>query len=295
MLNLCEVQLDAQDQDELHCDMISDCGCLLSDTKDYEEDYRICDNAMVLTKTSWPITSELFNELFPFNIVFDSSLIILATGDAFSRLCPSMVNHYLTDFFKIHAPVISFTYDNIMLHKTDTFSLSCIKHCPMKFKGDMIVNEMSVQVVYICSPVLESFEYMNSCKIFVSDLLYLLNCQETVFLNMHLITAKRVRASLEAAKHSVYVSQQEREAEKQRSLDLLHSILPSCAVETYLKGEEFEATKYDNVTVLFSDIEGFANICDFYEPLEAVKMLDSLFSEFDHLSELYGVFKVCNT
>ena len=260
----------------------------LSDQNEEEQDL------VAPTETTWPITKEVFNELFPFNIVFDNNLVIYATGDAFTRLCPAMVNCCLADLFEICVPAMSCTYANIVLHQSDMFQLSCKKQCKIDFKGEMIVDAKSGGVVYICSPVVDSLESMNSCNVFVSDFFYLVDCQEAVFLNMHLVTAKRVRKSLEAAKHSLDVSQQEREAEKKRSLDLLHSFLPSFAVEKYLKGEEFEPTKYDNVTVLFSDIEDFANICDYYEPVEAVKLLDSLFSEFDHLTEQYGVFKVSN-
>lgn len=278
-------------EDILHSEKLIDSSHLL--LGDYKED---CHNAITKwhpTETNWPITSEVFNELFPFNIVFDSNLVIVAIGNAFNRLCPAMVNCRLTDFFKIRVPTTSLTYDNIVLHQTSVFYLKCNKRCSMEFKGEMIVNPMTTQVVYICSPVVDSLESMNNCRIFVSDLFYLVDCQEAVFLNMHLTTAKRVRKSLEAAKHSLSTSRQEIEAEKQRSLDLLHSVLPFFAVDKYLKGEEFKPTKYDNVTVLFSDIEDFANVCDFYEPVEAVKLLDSLFSDFDHLSEQYGVFKVC--
>ena len=280
-------KFSTQDMGKLNYEKLTGNNCLLND---YEED----DSMPAPMETSWPITIEIFNELFPFNIVFDNNLVIHAIGNAFARLCPSMVNYYLTDFFKIRVPTICCTYDNIVLHQSDVFQLRCRKHCSMEFKGDMIVDPMTGEIVYICSPVVDSLKSMNSCNIFVSDFFYRVDCQEAVFLNMHLTTAKRVRKSLEAAKHSLDVSQQEKEAEKKRSLDLLHSILPSFAVETYLKGEEFEPTKYDNVTVLFSDIEDFANICDYYEPVEAVKLLDSLFSEFDYLTEQYGVFKVSN-
>lgn len=280
-------KLREQDLDELDHEELTKNDCLLNVNKEEQD-------VVAPVETSWPITKEVFNELFPFNIVFDNNLVIRAIGNAFTRLCPAMVNCCMADLFKISVPAMSCTYANIVLHKSDKFQLSCKKQCVIDFKGEMIVDAKSGEVVYICSPEVDSLESMNSCNVFVSDFFYLMDCQEAVFLNMHLETAKRVRKSLEAAKRSLGVSQQEKEAEKKRSLDLLHSILPSFAVEKYLKGEEFEPTKYDNVTVLFSDIEDFANICDYYEPLEAVKLLDSLFSEFDYLTEQYGVFKVGN-
>ena len=272
---------------------LTETNCLLND--DEEQEYSHLENAIVKwqpVEPIWPITAEVFNELFPFNIVFDKNLTICAIGSAFFRLCPSMIGCYFTDFFEICIPAISCTYDNVVLCQSDTFYVRCQKHCSMQFKGKMFVNAMSKEIAYICTPVVGSLEDMGSCSIFVSDFFYLVNCQEAIFLDMHLTTARRVRKSLETAKQSLHVNQLEIEAEKQRSLDLLHSILPSFAINGYLKGEEFEPTRYDNVTVLFSDIEDFANICDYYEPLEAVKLLDSLFSEFDLLSEQYGVFKV---
>ena len=285
-----------QVSDNLENKKLTDRSSLLSVTNDYE-DHRV-QNSMIEqhpVESKWPITSEVFNELFPFNIVFDDKLVICAIGNAFNRLCPAMVNCHLTDFFKLRAPSVSLTYSNIVLHQTSVFNMRCNRNCSLEFKGEMIVNPVSAQAVYICSPVVDSLEILSDCKIFVSDLFYLVDCQEAIFLNMHLTTAKRVRRSLEIAKSSLSTTQQNIETKKQRSLDLLHSILPSFAIDRYLKGKDFEPTKYDNVTVLFSDIEGFANICDFYEPLEAVKLLDFLFSEFDQLSEQYGVFKVCYT
>jgi len=264
-----------------------------NDLFDFREDYSV--NKLCLTKTNWPITPDVFNELFPFNIVFDSNLVVCGIGNVFNRLCSSLAHNNIADYFKLHTPPISFTYANITMHQNEVFHLKCRRNCTIEFKGEMIINSVSAQVVFNGSPIVDSLEFINKCNIFVSDLFYLMDCQEAIFLNMHLTTAKQVRKSLEAARHNLDISQRETKAEKKRALDLLHSILPSFAIEKYMRGEEFEPTKYDNATILFSDIKGFANICNFYEPLEAVKLLDYLFCEFDHLSEMYGVFKVCNT
>lgn len=263
-------------------------------TSDSEVEYRL-HNRITQEYFGWPITPEVFNELFPFNIVFDSNLIISGLGNVFNRLCPAMINCSLRDYFKLRIPAVSFTYDSIVLHQDDEVYLECCKGCSLKFKGQMIVDTPSALIVYICYPIMDSLQQMSTCKIFVSDLFYLVDCQETIFLSMHLETAKRLRKKFEVAKKSLNTSQEEKKIENQRALDLLHSILPSFAVEKYLRGEEFKPAKYESVTVLFSDIEDFTNICDFSEPLEAVKLLDTLFSEFDHLSEIHGVFKVCNT
>lgn len=266
----------------------------IDNLNEFEEDFEIQKISHQHHNINWPITPEVFNELFPFNIVFDSNLTICGIGNALNRLCPDMMNSNLRNYFTIYAPSIRFTYTNIVLHQTGMFYLRCTKNCLMDFKGQMIVDTMFTLVVYICSPVIDSLEQMMNCKIFVSDLFYLTDTQEAVFLNMHLKAAQQTRKKLETKKHDLNVSRQEIKTEKKQALDLLHSVLPSFVVEKYLIGEEFKQMKYENVTVLFSDIEGFTDICDSNEPTEVVELLDLLFSEYDRLSEMYGVLKVCN-
>ena len=49
---------------------------------------------------------------------------------------------------------------------------------------------------------------------------------------------------------------------------------------------------FDIVTILFSDVVTFTEICSRISPMEVVSMLNAMYSIFDRLTELNGVYKV---
>jgi len=50
---------------------------------------------------------------------------------------------------------------------------------------------------------------------------------------------------------------------------------------------------FENVSILFSDVVGFTNICSQITPMEVVSMLNAMYTKFDYLSERHNVYKVC--
>ncbi|GFR52992.1 hypothetical protein Agub_g15682 [Astrephomene gubernaculifera] len=52
------------------------------------------------------------------------------------------------------------------------------------------------------------------------------------------------------------------------------------------------ATCHRHVTVLFADIVGFTSMCNCLEPMEVMTFLNGLFTRFDSLCDVYGVYKV---
>ena len=49
---------------------------------------------------------------------------------------------------------------------------------------------------------------------------------------------------------------------------------------------------FECVTILFSDVVTFTEICSRISPMEVVSMLNAMYSLFDRLTELNGVYKV---
>ena len=85
--------------------------------------------------------------------------------------------------------------------------------------------------------------------------------------------------------------------EQERSQALVYQMLPQAVASRMLRGEAVEATAYDEVTVLFSDIVGFTPMCQRCTPHEVGSMLNDLYSRFDGLCEqpafaAAGVYKV---
>ncbi len=82
------------------------------------------------------------------------------------------------------------------------------------------------------------------------------------------------------------------EKEKNRSEKLLLNILPVEVAEE-LKDEGFvKPVLYENVTILFTDFEGFTKIAERMSPEELLKTLDASFTKFDQIIEKYKLEKL---
>jgi adenylate cyclase len=80
--------------------------------------------------------------------------------------------------------------------------------------------------------------------------------------------------------------------EKEKSETLLSNVLPkNTAAEIMAKGKATK-TKYNFVTVLFSDIQGFTKIAEEMNPEVLIDELDKFFFHFDSVVEKYGIEKI---
>ena len=81
-------------------------------------------------------------------------------------------------------------------------------------------------------------------------------------------------------------------AEKAKSDNLLLNILPVSIANRLKKKEDTIADRYDEVTVLFSDLVGFTQFSAKHTPKELVYKLNILFSKFDDLLDHYKIEKI---
>ncbi len=81
-------------------------------------------------------------------------------------------------------------------------------------------------------------------------------------------------------------------SEREKSDQLLLSILPKAIAERMKQGEQGIVNHYDSVSILFCDIVGFTQYASKTTPQKLVKLLNLLFSTFDTLCVKNGVEKI---
>ncbi|MEC4804932.1 MAG: adenylate/guanylate cyclase domain-containing protein [Jaaginema sp. PMC 1079.18] len=81
-------------------------------------------------------------------------------------------------------------------------------------------------------------------------------------------------------------------AQKEQTERLLLNILPARIVSRLKSDPQSIAEKFDKVTVLFADLADFTELASQLAPIDLVNLLNSVFSEFDRLTETYELEKI---
>lgn len=72
-------------------------------------------------------------------------------------------------------------------------------------------------------------------------------------------------------------------------------VLNRSVAESLKRGEKVEAENFDCVTIFFSDLVGFTELCVQSTPFEVVEMLNDLYTCCDSIISNYDVYKVSYT
>jgi class 3 adenylate cyclase len=72
----------------------------------------------------------------------------------------------------------------------------------------------------------------------------------------------------------------------------LYMMLPKSVAVQLMRGEAVTAEKYESVTIYFSDICDFIDMCAKSTPLEVVTLLNDLYIIFDRIIDMYDCYKV---
>lgn len=85
---------------------------------------------------------------------------------------------------------------------------------------------------------------------------------------------------------------EELQHEKEKSDNLLANMLPRGTAQEIMSKGKAAKTKYNFVTVLFSDIQGFTKIAEEMNPEVLIDELDRFFFHFDSLAQKYRIEKI---
>lgn len=113
------------------------------------------------------------------------------------------------------------------------------------------------------------------------------------FLNM-IIRQRALRFARERHKleQIINIRTEELLKQKEKSESLLANLLPKDTVDEIKSTGKATSQKYNLVTVLFSDIEGFTKIAEQMNPEILVDELDKFFLKFDSVVEKYNIEKI---
>jgi len=73
---------------------------------------------------------------------------------------------------------------------------------------------------------------------------------------------------------------------------LLHAMVPKKVAEKLKAGRKVMPEEFPEVTIFFSDVEGFTNICAQVRPIQVVNMLNELYTVMDYCTSLFPLYKV---
>ena len=93
-------------------------------------------------------------------------------------------------------------------------------------------------------------------------------------------------------------SEQKKDDQRSKSIEtklnraLVHQMLPPKVAEAIRLGQPVHPESFDEVTIFFSDVEGFTNICAQVKPIDVVNMLNDLYTVMDYCTSLFPLYKV---
>ncbi|KAJ6659203.1 hypothetical protein lerEdw1_019248, partial [Lerista edwardsae] len=244
-----------------------------------------------------------FCSTFPFHVVFDETLEIKQMGVNIQKFVPGLQKHRtrFDESFSIVHPQVTFTIFSIKKFINSQFVLkarrnvlpkSGKKQPVLKLRGQMIWMDSIQCMMYMCSPKLRSLEELEEQQMHLSDIAQHDTTRDLILFNQQRLAEIELSNQLERKKEELRILSKNLEAEKKKSETLLYAMLPKHVANQLKEGKKVEAGDFSSCTILFSDVVTFTNICSICEPIQIVNMLNSMYSKFDRLTSVHGVYKV---
>ncbi|XP_046452235.1 soluble guanylate cyclase 88E-like isoform X2 [Daphnia pulex] len=260
-----------------------------------------------------PLKASIFIDIFPFCILFGSDMIIKNIGNSLAHILPELIGQDISEVFDLTRPLVDFKFSSILKRTNNIFELVSHKSLviggsneigdtdsedssrKIHLKGQMLYMEEWKMIVFLGTPQMNDLDAMIRVGLFINDLsmhdfsrdLMMAGTQQSVELKLALDQEQQKSKKLEE-------SMKKLDEEMKRTDELLYQMIPKLVADRLRKGENPVDTcqVFECVTILFSDVVTFTEICSRISPMEVVSMLNSMYSIFDRLTELNGVYKV---
>ncbi|XP_053131744.1 guanylate cyclase soluble subunit beta-2-like [Hemicordylus capensis] len=262
----------------------------------------LCTSEPLFPERLW-IDERTFCCAFPFHIVFDETLKIKQMGVNIQKFVPGLqiLGTRLDEYFSVVHPQVTFTIFSIRKFINSQFVLKARRNMLpklwkkqplLKLRGQMIWMDSIRCMMYMCSPKLRSLEELEEQQMHLSDIAQHDTTRDLILFNQQRLAEIELSNQLERKKEELRILSKNLEAEKKKSEALLYAMLPKHVANELKEGKKVKAGDFSSCTILFSDVVTFTNICSVCEPIQIVNMLNSMYSKFDRLTNIHGVYKV---
>ncbi|KAM8939783.1 guanylate cyclase soluble subunit alpha-1 isoform 1-T1 [Pelodytes ibericus] len=251
------------------------------------------------------IPASIFCKTFPFHFMFDKDMTMLQIGNGVKKLLnrrdiPGKTN--FEEHFELLSPKIRSTFSGILTMLNMQFTIrvkrwdntieKASKSQTMNMKGQMIYVFESSAILFLGSPCVDRLEDFTGRGLYLSDIPIHNALRDVVLIGEQARAQDGLKKRLGKLKATLELTHQALEEEKKKTVDLLCSIFPGEVAQQLWQGQTVQAKKFNNVTMLFSDIVGFTAICSHCSAMQVITMLNELYTLFDYQCGELDIYKV---
>ncbi|KAH1027948.1 hypothetical protein HUJ05_001365 [Dendroctonus ponderosae] len=258
-----------------------------------------------------PFNCDLLLVLFPFAILFDPAMSIVAIGEKLTqcfylRSVMFEIEVLRTEFTKVHtdnkellvekvenlSDSIEVDGKNISPYASRRDSQPGVKN--ILLKGQMLYLTDVIGIIFLCCPVVNDIGELPDQGLYLNDMnphglakeLVLAGWQNNSKLELMFDKAEQRASELETNLSLL-------EVWKKRGDDLLYSMIPKPVAEKLRAGNSPLSTcqTFDSVSVMFCELVGF-NSSTVEDAMELVSTMNAVFSCFDSLMDTFNLYKV---
>eukprot|EP00559_Dactyliosolen_fragilissimus_P009842 CAMPEP_0184855690 /NCGR_PEP_ID=MMETSP0580-20130426/842_1 /TAXON_ID=1118495 /ORGANISM="Dactyliosolen fragilissimus" /LENGTH=695 /DNA_ID=CAMNT_0027350255 /DNA_START=61 /DNA_END=2148 /DNA_ORIENTATION=- len=241
------------------------------------------------------LSADKVKECFPYHVVLNDEFVIIQVGNNLSKLLNNrpLVGCAIKDILYITRPVMGeWNFQFLQKIQDQTFFIEPVlddeekKNNFVKLKGNVInLQDSPMQIMLVLSPDAKNVLELRDMDLTMSDLPLQSFQRDAVFLGEHISSEVRSAHMLDKLSKKLAV-------ERNLSNTLLYSMLPKHVADSLRQGKTYEPEHYDDVTLFFSDVVGFTDICSKLPPWDIIDMLNRLYSVMDYLAEKFELYKV---
>ncbi|TKC38062.1 hypothetical protein EI555_007245 [Monodon monoceros] len=248
------------------------------------------------------ISINTFCRAFPFHLMFDPHMTVLQLGEGLRKQlrCDTHKVLRFEDCFEIVSPKVNATFERVLLRLSTPFVIRTKpeasgtenKDKVMEVKGQMIHVSESNSVLFLGSPCVDKLDELMGRGLHLSDIPIHDATRDVILVGEQAKAQDGLKKRMDKLKATLERTHQALEEEKKKTVDLLYSIFPGDVAQQLWQGQQVQARKFDDVTMLFSDIVGFTAICAQCTPMQVISMLNELYTRFDHQCGFLDIYKV---